>query len=399
MSTLQIFQGDCRAKLRELSPGSVQCVVTSPPYWALRDYGTEPQVWGGRPECVHAWEEPGSRHRGGRQGASGDRADRDTTAQDATVKIGTGQFCQHCGAWRGELGLEPTPSLFVEHTLEVFAEVWRVLKDDGTLWMNFGDSYASCAGGYDSSGSRGSTADNSISRKTQSAVVKGRSRNPPPGLKRKDLVGMPWRVAFALQDVGWYLRQDIIWEKLNPMPESVTDRCTKSHEYLFLLTKSPDYYFDAEAIKEPVTGNAHSRGNGRNPKSTKVPSGWDTGTGSHGNFHRDGRANDALRPKQNSQWAVAHRALVESRNKRSVWRIPTQAYSEAHYATFPEALVMPCILAGSRPGDVVLDPFGGSGTVGKVALELGRDAVMIELKPENVAMIEKRTATTIGLGI
>ena len=270
------------------------------------------------------------------------------------------------------------------------------------------------------------------------------NRMPLAGLKPKDLVGMPWRVAFALQADGWYLRQDIVWSKPNPMPESVTDRCTKAHEYLFLLSKSARYYWDFEAMQELVTGNSHLRGPGNhshkgtaayengderqrakagllayserkagvNPKAIKMPDGWDTGAGGHGSFHRNGRekgktrkdqtphngnaiqagfaAQVSHRPKQNESFSAAVVDLVETRNKRSVWEIATQPYAEAHFATYPEALVEPCILAGSKPGDVVLDPFCGSGTTGVVALRYHREFIGIELNPEYAELARKR---------
>lgn len=303
--------GDCRAVMRDLIADGVrvQCIVTSPPYWGLRDYGVE-----------------------------------------------------------GQLGLEPTFPEWLETMVEVFDLCRQMLADDGTLWLNMGDSY--------NTGNAGS------------------------GVKYKDVVGQPWRFALAMQDAGWWLRQDIIWSKPNPMPESVRDRCTKAHEYLFLLAKSERYYFDAEAIKEPVTGNAHERGTGVNPKA--APSGWDTGPGGHrsmtGRYPGTGVGfghgfDKAPKPraKQNASFSAAVTDLVDTRNRRSVWTIPTQAFEGAHFATFPEALVAPCILAGSRPGDIVFDPFLGSGTVASVAQRLGRRWLGIELKPEYLALQALRT--------
>jgi DNA modification methylase len=390
--TCEILIGDVRAKLRELRDRGMKakCIVTSPPYWALRDYGTEPQVWGADPACTHEWGAEGSLHRGGPQGSTGDRSTRDTSAQNATADVNTGAFCQHCGAWRGQLGLEPTPELFVAHTVEVFDLVWDVLADDGTLWMNFGDSY----NGSGLSGGTKAMENGTLS--FRGAIGAGRVK--AGGLKPKDLVGMPWRVAFALQASGWYLRQEIIWHKPNPMPESIADRCTKAHEHLFLLTKSARYYFDSEAIKEPTTGNAHTRGDGVH-KKVKMPDGWDTGAGGHGSFHRNGREKGQTRPKQNASFSAAVKDVVEVRNKRSVWTIPTAPYSEAHYATFPPDLVRPCILAGSAPGDLVMDIFGGSGTVGEVALEYGRNVVLIDLNPANEALMRGRMAKHAGQGV
>jgi DNA modification methylase len=430
--TCEILIGDVRAKLRELRKRKtkVQCVVTSPPYWALRAYGTTPQVWGGRRKCEHVWGPAGALHRGGPQGDTGDRSTRDTTAQDETGDVSTGQFCTKCRAWLGELGLEPTPELFVKHTVEVFRDLWHVLADNGTLWMNFGDSY--CSSDKWGGGKNGNTGKQTIADDGTVPSWAIRSKRPSiPGLKPKDLVGMPWRIAFALQADGWYLRQEIIWAKPNPMPESVTDRCTKAHEHIFLLTKSPRYFFDADAIKEKTTGTANPRGTGVNPKSVGVGfgymedkpralrpiSGWategsDRSAITHAKADKDeGRDEQGLRDstkfgrgpgwrnKQNESFSAAVNEVVDVRNKRSVWSVPTEPYAEAHYATFPRDLIRPCILAGTKQGDVVLDPFGGSGTTGAVALEYGRNAILIDLNPANETLMRGRMAPHAGQGV
>jgi len=245
--SIKILQGSCLETLSSLEEKSVNTCVTSPPYWGLRDYGTDDQ-----------------------------------------------------------LGLEETPDKFVENLVNVFREVRRVLRDDGTVWLNLGDSY----------------------------------------LANKQLSGIPWRVAFALQADGWYLRQDIIWSKPNPMPESVTDRCTKAHEYIFLLSKSPKYYYDYEAIKI---------------KSTSGMDGYDTS------------------------------------NKRSVWSVPVSSYSEAHFATYPPELIKSCIMAGCPEGGTVLDPFGGSGTTAQVSNNLNRNAILCELNPEYVEIAKGRLHESLGM--
>jgi len=279
-----------------------------------------------------------------------------------------------------EIGLEATPDAYVQQMVTVFREVRRVLKDDGTVWLNLGDSYAgSGKGGNPDEGkqatNKGSQSIGLLYGKVgdtarRAAVTNVTRKTWEIGAKPKDLLGIPWRVAFALQADGWYLRSDIVWHKPNPMPESVTDRPTKSHEYLFLLAKSERYYYDAEAIKEPVTGTAHARGNGVNPKA----------------------AANAAGNKQNASFSKAVSGLVEWRNKRSVWTVPSQPFHGAHFATMPEKLVEPCILAGSRPGDLVFDPFLGSGTVGAVAERLGRRWAGTDLNPTYHALAKKRTA-------
>jgi DNA modification methylase len=313
--------------------------------------------------------------------------------------------------------------------------VRRVLKSNGTCWVNLGDSYVSDAKNrsVEQATARGRLLG---SYKSQIATLI-QPKKAGKGLKSKDLVGIPWMVAFALRADGWYLRSDIIWHKPNPMPESVSDRPTKSHEYLFLLSKRDRYFYDAEAIKETVSGTANAR------RSYKTPDGWDTssGEGGHGDFHRNGREkghtdyiatprsfngsvpgrkdgpgqdrrskNDrqpGVCPKSaaagsgikaNESFHAAVCDLVDNRNKRSVWTVPTSPFPEAHFATYPPDLIKPCILAGSKPGDVILDPFGGSGTTGMVALELARKAILIELNPEYVKLIERRCSTTLGLG-
>lgn len=423
----KILIGDVRARLKELPDESVQCVVTSPPYWGLRFYQTIPQVWGGNPKCQHAWGDVGSRHRGGPPGKSETMAGRDQLSRAATGDINTGCFCA-CGAWRGELGLEPTPDLFVEHIVEVFREVRRVLRSDGTCWVNMGDCYATgagkvgdCPGGgaqgakwrgdprpavngrgeeqIEHKGHRGVRLDSAAGKHDYNPGIGPMiqpNRMPIPGLKPKDLVGQPWRVAFALQADGWWLRSDIIWHKPSPMPESVTDRPTKAHEYIFLLTKAARYKYDAEAIKEPVTGAAHARGNGVNPKAGlkdegRTAQGLRTST-------RFGRG-AGFRVKQNESFSAAVTNVVDTRNARSVWSIPSEPYPYAHYATFPTAIPRRCILAGTKVGDTVLDPFGGSGTVGQVALEYGRNVILIDLNPANEALMRGRMAPHEGQGV
>jgi DNA modification methylase len=289
------------------------------------------------------------------------------------------------------LGLEATPTEYIASMLDVFREVQRVLRADGTVWINMGDGY--CASPNSGTGWESSTLTkpNGRPRRAQIAQIASMRRGRDFGdLKPKDLVGMPWMLAFALREAGWWLRQDLIWHKPNPMPESVRDRCTKAHEYIFLLSKSERYHFDADAISEPVSGNAHPRGDGINAK-IKVPSGWDTGEGAHGTIHREGRTQQPeYRPRQNPSFSGAINGMVERRNKRSVWTVGTEGYAEAHFATFPPDLIEPCILAGCPEGGTVLDPFGGAGTTGLVADRHHRNAILIELNPEYVEMARKR---------
>lgn len=311
MRNVDIHIGDCIASMRGLPDQSVHTCVTSPPYFGLRDYGMP-----------------------------------------------------------GQIGLEPTNAEFVAAMVEVFREVKRVLRDDGTLWLNLGDSYAR-TGGTDrkvsASASVGST------RRTLDQIA-DRTQKAPSGLKDKDLIGIPWRVAFALQDDGWYLRQDIIWHKPNPMPESVTDRCTKAHEYLFLLSKSPRYYFDSEAIKEPVAESSAAR-LAQPTLATQA-----------GSARVPGKTNGNMKAVGNG----------ETRNRRSVWTVTTKPFKGAHFATFPPDLIEPCILAGSPVGGTILDPFGGSGTTAGVALKHGRKAILCELNPQYAAMMPERIASIAG---
>lgn len=307
----ELIIGDCRQALASLPEGSVQTCITSPPYFGLRNYGVD-----------------------------------------------------------GQIGLEQTPQQFVAELVAVFREVRRVLKDDGTVWLNLGDTYCTVPHGR-----KGANAYDPKYANEGARVRRGdaANRQPLPGFKHKDLIGIPWRVALALQDDGWYLRQDIIWHKPNPMPESVTDRCTKAHEYIFLLSKSPRYYFDNEAIQEASAGGKPA-GN----KSHKYVTAYNA------EESEQHRTKSGLLELAGVEW--------ESRNKRSVWTVATEGYEGAHFATFPPKLILPCVLAGSRPGDMVLDPFNGSGTTGQVALENGRRYVGIELNPEYAALTRKRLA-------
>lgn len=339
--TFRLIKADARAL--PIPDKSVQCVVTSPPYWGLRDYGVE-----------------------------------------------------------GQLGMEPTPELFVANMVAVFGEVWRVLKDDGTLWMNLGDSYASY--GKDRSeiqASEKTSLEGGLGSQFQ--CLKQQSKLVG-NLKAKDLVGIPWMTAFALRAAGWYLRQDIIWAKPNPMPESVTDRCTKSHEYIFLLTKQKRYFYNNEAIKEPAVESNAARprmGQGENTQYEQKRASWNGSefhTGKTGE-HQLGRAqrvwNDRFGGNKHTGETTKHSdgsifTGSDTRNKRDVWTVPLAPYADAHFATFPPALITPCILAGSREGDTVLDPFNGAGTTGLVCQRLGRNYIGSDINEEYLAMTRQR---------
>lgn len=333
MNGISIYQGDVRNVLPNLPAESVNCVVTSPPYWGLRDYGTA--KWeGGAAACDH--RHPGER----RQLPHGDGRTNDCYADERVLIPGVGasykETCGKCGAIRidSQLGLESTPEEYIANMVRVFRDVKRVLRSDGTLWLNMGDSYAS--------GDRATWRSGASENKGQDVQNDMPRPKTPPGLKPKDLCGIPWMLAFALRADGWYLRQDIIWAKPNPMPESVTDRCTKAHEYIFLLSKSERYHYDAGAIAE----------------TSVTP-------------------DDPMR------------------NKRSVWTVVTQPFPEVHFATFPEELIKPCILAGCPAGGTILDPFFGSGTTGLVARRNGCKCIGIELNPEYIKIAERRLAQEV----
>lgn len=356
----QLYQGNSVEVLKTLPECSVDCCVTSPPYYALRDYGTG--HWeGGDPNCPHYRTSKYSE-----QTATGHKAmmDNGSPVGDAIYK----SVCPLCGAIRvdEQIGLEETPEEYIQKLVEVFHEVKRVLKDDGTLWVNIGDSYWG-------SGSRGFDFTNVFTEKSkiqQGSKGTVNLTNLPPlkgsengTYKNKDLIGIPWMLAFALRADGWYLRQDIIWHKPNPMPESVTDRCTKSHEYIFLLSKLPHYYFDNKAIQEEAIYAGDNRGERTDSRRGTYMNSMSGNTGDY-------------------------------RNKRDVWSCKVGCgYSDengSHYATYSPKLIEPCILAGSRADGIVLDPFSGTGTTGATALNLGRKYIGIDLSEKYITMSNKR---------
>jgi DNA modification methylase len=378
--SVQILKGDCRDVLRSLDADSVQTCITSPPYWGLRDYGIPPSVWGGDPDCEHAWGAEiavNATNHTTKARWNHTRNSRDELqpvekrVSWLRTEVKQGQFCQHCGAWAGAFGLEPTYQAYVDHAVEIFQEVRRVLRPDGTLWLNLGDSYANDAKWGGSTGGKHAAALHGNGK-----IGRGKRAS---GLKAKDLVGIPWRVAFALQDDGWWLRQDIVWSKPNPMPESVTDRCTKAHEYLFLLAKSKRYYFDQEAIAEPAVRAGlvlHAYGTGAKDRQDVSET-------------NDRRTRIGL-----ANW---NQPQPDTRNKRSVWDVCTAPYPEAHFATFPPDLITPCVLAGCPAGGNVLDPFLGAGTTALVADRLGRNCIGIELNPEYADMAKRRIEGDAGM--
>jgi DNA modification methylase len=369
VTNLRIINADVLAGLAQIEDATIQTVVTSPPYWGLRDYGTA--KWeGGDPECDHSPERRGGRF-----------ATPVSSKQASNSGSGTASSREcPCGARRidNQIGLERTPNEYVSRLVAVFREVRRTLRDDGTLWLNLGDSYANTG----NPGQDFSASSVGYGGKGRGHLGGQPVKQMPPGLKPKDLCGIPWRVAFALQADGWYLRSDIIWAKPNPMPESVTDRPTKAHEYVFLLTKAARYYYDARAVREPNTVNPN----------------WDYGSEQYrrqvtsDDFKVNG--NSRLPKSAGAGWhgVAPSGPMGMGRNARTVWTIATEPYSGAHFATFPTALAERCIRAGSRPGDTVLDPLAGSGTALMVARGLGRHAVGIELNPDYCRLIERRCA-------
>lgn len=327
---MNIICGDAAEALRNMPSKSVNCCVTSPPYYGLRDYGTD-----------------------------------------------------------GQIGLEETPEEYIERLVEIFREVRRVLRDDGTIWLNIGDSYAGSGkgrykDGHHSEGAKQASNNGSCAGTLAKAKI--------PGCKPKDLIGIPWMLAFALRADGWYLRQDIIWEKTNPMPESVRDRCTKSHEYIFLLSKSPKYYYDAEAIAEPCADSSlrryaedieHQKGSERVPGKTN--GNMKAVLPRYGGKKYSDHPEEFYRTKSGGLYDFRPR-----RNKRDVWTVSTTPFKGAHFAVFPEKLVEPCVLAGCPVGGVVLDPFAGSGTTGVVARKNGRGFFGIDLNESYCEMAERR---------
>jgi DNA modification methylase len=344
--------GDCRETMRKWASEGIkaQTCVTSPPYYGLRDYGTGKWV-GGDKNCDHVESE--NKH-------GGQRADRNQEGYKKQYK----DVCKKCNAVRedGQIGLEETPEQYIKAMVEVFRCVWDVLEDDGTLWVNIGDSYYNYRPGKGQALVKQTVA-NSEQDLPQTCARRG---NKLDGLKEKDLIGIPWMLAFALRADGWYLRQDIIWHKPNPMPESVQDRCTKAHEYIFLLSKSPKYYYDIDSIKE----DAHTTDTSdRNRDETRL--------------------NNTPGRTRMSGLTTNH---YEKKNKRSVWTVTTKPYEGAHFAVFPTDLIEPCILAGAPAGGVVLDPFMGSGTTAQVAQDLGRKYLGCELNPAYQPLQKKRLA-------
>ena len=422
----------CSATSIPIEDESVQTCVTSPPYWGLRQYaGEQREVWGGAADCAHEWGAEGERKSsGGLNSTTIGNGSGQSTSVGSLFVASTGAWCA-CGAWYGALGLEPTPELYVAHMVDVFREVRRVLRRDGTLWLNLGDSYA---GGTQTGRNDAGRPQKDRGWAEYDIPRQKAKRELTNGLKPKDLVGIPWMVAFALRADGWYLRSDIIWHKPNPMPESVTDRPTKAHEYLFLLTKSERYFYDADAIREANTGTVGNARSFRGGGAYTSGQSFDNST----LVERDSHGNDGE---------------MAGRNKRTVWTIATRPYPGAHFATYPEQLVEPCILAGTSPkacgvcgapwervterelvptqktnnvpldhprgplGDqganrladghkrgryevettgwrstceheddsgfsTVLDPFNGSGTTGRVAVKHGRSYVGVDISQE-----------------
>lgn len=376
----QILVGHAAQELARMPSEWASCCVTSPPYWGLRDYGLPPVVFGGLRDCEHVWQEIRKPAANGQRDAM---VGVTKNFHSATRRVTTSTSCGNCGAWRGQLGLEPTPALYVEHLVEIMREVRRALRPDGTLWLNLGDCYATGAGSARTPGGDLFGKSNRVVN-AGSYPVSQPNRMPIEGLKSKDLVGVPWRVAFALQADGWFLRSDIVWQKPNALPESVKDRPTRSHEYIFLLSKSEHYYYDHRAVMEPQSENERTR------RLRERGKGLVTKYRLQRDKYRIGQIEPGKTSCLRSVEARYKLAALGLRNRRTVWSVTTKRFGGAHFATFPEGIPDPCIQAGSAAGGIVLDPFAGAGTVAAVALKRGRQFVGIELNQEYAEMARKR---------
>ncbi len=398
--TVTLFEGDCLETLKTLPDCFVQTVVTSPPYYKLRKYGTKYKVWDGDNICLHKWEKHIQKSEGGKNLLNNMPNTGNNTIQQKIDNPRFGvesDFCLLCGAWKGELGLEPNPDLYIKHLVDIFQEVHRVLTNDGTLWINIGDKFNGSGGEHkDGKGQNGLGVKNRGRIEIiQSTQVKG--------LKPKDLIGLPWMLAFALRADGWYLRSDIIWYKPNPQPESVKDRPTKSYEHIFLLTKNAKYYYNADAIAEIATGY-DGRKNTMMKGSNKYKNGFvpnENAQSIHVRGHERWKFVDVMKFGKTGEKHSGYNNLdgslrvnfkngVPIRNKRDVWIINTKSSRKKHYAMFPPELPRLCILAGSKDGDTILDPFNGSGTTGEVAISLGRNYIGCELNPEYIEITKQR---------
>lgn len=376
--SFEILCGDALDLLRDMPAASVHCCITSPPYWGLRDYGTA--SWeGGDPACDHKGAPFRTKSRINANCGTG------TDSKNADDREPMGQSCSKCGAIRvdQQIGLEPTPAEYIARLLDVFREVRRVLVPDGTLWVNLGDSYNS---GAEIGRHEARENPKGIGTTTKFLGEPRQYGKRSSGLKPKDLIGIPWRFAFALQADGWYLRSDIIWAKPNPMPESVTDRPTKAHEYVFLLAKQERYWYDSKAIAEQSNGwNGSSFDDERDlalhPNIGKKP----RPSAIRGSF------NGKTEAMEDTGQNVFH-AVTETRNKRTVWTLSTLPTPEAHFATFPVELPETCLRAGCPEGGTVLDPFAGAGTTGLACLKNGRNFLGIELNQKYIEIARARAA-------
>lgn len=366
-----IHHGDCRDVLSQLHSQSVNCCITSPPYWQLRDYRVASTIWGGSPSCQHDWVQWQENHdvREETLHAKSRTSERhyDSLSRrfnDNHQKHTAGTHCRHCHAWLGCLGLEPTIEQYVANLVEVFAVVWRVLRDDGTLWLNIGDGYNAY------NGNRGPSRRLNSHHHTSMPTLPQGNGLTCKTLKQKDRILMPARVAIALQDAGWYVRDEIIWEKKNAMPSSVRDRTTCAHEFIFMLTKKPRYYYNQDAIREPAStrGGGASFGKVRNSE----------------NGDASGAASRRITK------ADRQRYIERGRNRRSVMSVSTRSFHGAHFAVFPPSLIVVPVLAGSPPTGTVLDPFTGSGTTALVSLEHGRRFIGVEANADYIELAQNR---------
>lgn len=338
----KIIQINCTDGLKKLPEESVNCCITSPPYWNLRDYNIEKSKWPPITYSMHG------------------------------LSIDIPQ-------WEGQLGLEPDPKMFIGHLIYIFRYIKKILSKDGTLWINIGDSYARNGGSKNSN--------DGFNKKHRK-----RNNKSPNGIKPKDLIGIPWMLAFALRDDGWFLRQDIIWHKPNPMPESVKDRCTKAHEYIFLLSKSKEYYFDQESIKEPASNNTHARVSRVKLHHKSYPDAKKNGI--------NARKSEGIKSgmiKNNESFNKALINVVEKRNKRSVWTILPEKSSEKHFSMFPQKLIAPCIQAGCPENGIVLDPFMGTGTTAITAKKINRNYIGFEMNKLSIEIADRRMNNEFGL--